>query len=219
MRTLIFSDSHLNLPFEEKKFNFLRHVIEDADQVIINGDFWEGYKMTFDQFINSPWKHLFPLLKKRKTVYMFGNHDKKIYSDKRANLFSVIQTNRFELKLNGKTLIFEHGNRLYPLLDETHPQLYKLIRPILPLSSVHYLFVRKFGSKLVRSTFAKFNKIIKKKLKKELSKNEVFICGHTHGAEFDLPHQFINTGFIKYGLAQYLLIENKKITPKEEWYD
>ena len=64
MKILVFSDTHLSSTFEEKKFNLLKEIISRADRVIINGDFWEGYLISFKEFLDSRWKELFPLLKK-----------------------------------------------------------------------------------------------------------------------------------------------------------
>jgi len=43
MKIAIFSDTHLRLPFEERKFKFLERVIKNVERIIINGDFWDGY--------------------------------------------------------------------------------------------------------------------------------------------------------------------------------
>src|SRR3990167_5228492 len=87
MKVLVFSDSHLDHNFEPKKLSYLKKLVRSVDQVIINGDFWEGYSITFDQFLSSKWNELFPLLKAKKAVYIFGNHDKKVLADKRMRLF------------------------------------------------------------------------------------------------------------------------------------
>jgi predicted phosphodiesterase len=92
MKILVISDVHLDNAFEKPKYRFLKKIIRRADRVIINGDFWDGYLVKFQQFIQSPWKSLFPLLKSKKTIYIYGNHDKKILSDKHTALFSDIQT-------------------------------------------------------------------------------------------------------------------------------
>ena len=68
MKTLIFSDTHLKTKFEQKKFNFLSNIIDDADAIIIAGDFWDGYYCSFDEFVNSEWSALFPLLKEKKAI-------------------------------------------------------------------------------------------------------------------------------------------------------
>jgi hypothetical protein len=57
-------------------------------------------------------------LKSKKTVYLYGNHDLQSFCDERTNLFSDTQSHQYKLEINGKTLIFEHGNRILPLIDE-----------------------------------------------------------------------------------------------------
>ena len=103
MNILVFSDTHLYLPFDGKKFNFLKKIISDSDQVIINGDFFDDYMISFDEFIKSPWNQLFPLLKKKKAIYIFGNHDQEKFSDKRLNLFSDVQVTSYKLQVTGSS--------------------------------------------------------------------------------------------------------------------
>ena len=99
MRYLIFSDTHLTPKYEPKKFAVLKNAIEQADRVIINGDFWEGFVCTFNEFVESPWsKELFPLLKKKKAVYLFGNHDRESLANERASLFSDKQMKKYSFK-------------------------------------------------------------------------------------------------------------------------
>ncbi len=66
---LIFSDTHLTTKYDRKKFELLSKLIGSSDRVIINGDFYEGYVINFGQFIASPWRNLFPLLKEKKAIY------------------------------------------------------------------------------------------------------------------------------------------------------
>ncbi len=214
MKILVFSDSHLTERFNIKKFQFLKKIIQESDLVIINGDFWDGYLTTFDRFISSDWNKLFPLLKSKKTVYLFGNHDKEKYTDKNINLFSTLQTHKYELKLNGKKFIFEHGNRLYPFIDDKSymPRILNKINAIIAGFLLENVPLLKLLEKRV-------NEIIKQNIKKTLKENEIYIVGHSHHAEFDLKNSFINTGYIQNGRAQYLIIDDKSITPKEEWYD
>jgi predicted phosphodiesterase len=217
MKILVISDVHLDLPFEPKKYNFLKKIISDCDQVILNGDFWEGQFISFSQFIFSPWKQLFPILKTKKTIYIYGNHDKKIKIDKNVELFSIKQTERYELLISNTKYIFEHGNRLYPFHDETtHPYIPKKSHLI---ELLEWIVINIFGKPLITLLLFHFNLVIKKKLKNELKKNEIYVCGHTHFAEIDIKNQFINTGFIKQGLGQYLIIDNGTPRLMEEWYD
>ena len=92
MKYLVFSDTHLTPKFDHRKFSVLKEAIDQADRAVICGDFWEGFGNSFDDFVSSKWSEtLFPLLKKKKTVYLYGNHDKKEYANDRVSLFSVKQ--------------------------------------------------------------------------------------------------------------------------------
>lgn len=71
MKTLIFSDTHLTKKFDLKKFLFLKRIIESADQVIINGDFWDSWFSDFNGFLKSGWKDLFHSLKEKETIYIY----------------------------------------------------------------------------------------------------------------------------------------------------
>ncbi len=221
MKILIISDTHLDFPIEQSKLDFLKKIISQADQVIINGDFWEGQEVRFNWFINSRWSELFPLLLKRKTIYLYGNHDMRKMTDDRVKLFSVEQHLRYRLKLKDKVLVIEHGNRLCPFVDEDP---WKILTPTgfamkFIIAHIEKRIIHTLGPKFVTRSCVRYNKIIKKKLKKELKPNEIYVCGHTHAAEFSPEQQFINSGFMKYGIAQYIWIENNTITLKEGYYD
>jgi predicted phosphodiesterase len=215
MKTLIFSDSHITHEFDEKKFRFLKTIINDADKVIINGDFWDSDYLTFEQFISSPWKHLFPYLKSKNTVYLYGNHDKKEDTTKDVSLFSDLQTKRYEIPVGTKKAIIEHGDRLMPFGNWKKIPRINAISEF--LNSVEK-FLAFHNKKIMHLTIGRYNRQIKEKLKDELKKNEVFVCGHTHVAEFDEVNGFINSGIVKHGIGQYLLLEKNTITPREEYY-
>ena len=51
-----------------------------------------------------------------------------------------------------------------------------------------------------------------------MKENEILIVGHTHAAEFNLKERFVNTGMVKWGIGQYMIIEDGRMTPHEEWY-
>ncbi|MFI5240838.1 MAG: metallophosphoesterase [Microgenomates group bacterium] len=219
MRILVFSDTHLTDNFEEKRYKFLKKIIENSDQVIINGDFWDGYVTDFDKFTKSEWSNLFSLLKSKKTTYLFGNHDKPEFSDRRTSLFSTEQQQSVSIKTRVDNLIIEHGDKYLPFIDA------KLSRKNIPKSfarhSLDYesFLIRNFGTTLIKNLYQKYNNAIKEKSAPHLKNKDVLVCGHTHLLEIDLKAKFINSGLINYGLGQYLLIEGDKITDKEEWYD
>ena len=217
MKILVFSDSHLTEKVD-RRINILENLLGQVDQVIINGDFWEGYLITFDRFVNSPWRRLFPLLKKKKTVYIYGNHDKKLLADNRVGLFSEKQTISYKLRLNGKMLIFEHGNRIVPAIDDLLrlKKLPKLIQ--YPVRTFHDFMIKKHGRKFINFVFRRFGVELKKRLGKVLQKNQVYVCGHTHYAEVDIENGLVNSGIFRSGLAQYLILENSKISLNEQLY-
>lgn len=219
MKLLVISDTHLSLPFDIEKYHLLKRIISKSDQVIINGDFWEGFLLTFDEFFNSKWSKLFPLLKEKNTVYIFGNHDKKKYSDtEKIKEFSTIQTDRYVYKKDGKTYVFEHGDRFMPFekkeINIKDPKVKKQLRRS---NKIEKTVVKLFGSSYQR-LFKIFNIILRKRARRELENNELFFCGHTHIHEINHKNKFYNTGMIKHGLAQYIYIENGEIISMNERY-
>ncbi len=215
MKILVISDVHLTEKFDEKKYNFLKKIISSVDQVILNGDFWDGHASTFNSFINSKWKRLFPLLKSKKSVYLYGNHDRKLFSDRRVNLFSSEEALQYGVISGNKRFIIEHGNRICPFWDEEHEKVPKLIEPFVLIGAT--IAVKTLGKYFFKIVSFPFNRKMKKTIKKTAKKNEMYIFGHTHFAEIDLKNYFANSGFIQDGFAQYILIENGKIELKEEW--
>ncbi|MEK7522571.1 MAG: metallophosphoesterase [Patescibacteria group bacterium] len=222
MNILVFSDTHLYLPFDIKKFNFLKKIIIGSDQVIINGDFFDDYMINFEDFINSPWNQLFPLLKKKHAVYIFGNHDQEKFSDQRLNLFSDVQTSSYRLQVTSYKFIFTHGQQF----RET-PDLFikRIFKPFVSLvvRIAHYKrqnLVNIFGRNFLKLRFAYRNIATKEKAIKTIKNNEFIIVGHNHWAEVDEKNHFACCGAILYGFAQYLTIDSVsgKISLHEEWY-
>lgn len=216
MKTLIFSDTHLRIDFEDKKYIFLRKIISHADRVIINGDFWEGNGILFESFLNSSWNKLFPLLKQKNCVYIYGNHDDKTLSDNRVKRFSIHQTSRYIMKIKDRELVIEHGDLYCPFPDINIPVSSNILQFLFDQWERWMLFF--FGSSYQKIFFQRFNNKIKQSIQNKLTKNQLYVCGHTHCAEIDYKHRFINTGIIRHGFAQYLMIENEIITLKEERY-
>jgi predicted phosphodiesterase len=223
MTILVFSDTHLYLPFDQKKFNFLKKIINDSDQVIINGDFFDDYMISFNDFIKSPWNQLFSLLKKKKAVYIFGNHDQEKFSDKRIGLFSIKQTSEYRIKINNKTYIFAHGQQFRKTPDLFIKKVFKPIVSLVVRIS-HYKrqnLANIFGRNFLRLRFAYRNVTTKTKAIKTIKNNEFIVVGHNHWAEVDEKNHFACCGAILYGYAQYLTIDSTsaKITLHEEWYE
>ena len=216
MKYLIFSDSLLSDTFDINKFNFLKNIISISDRVIINGDFWEGYDFTIEEFINSKWNKLFKLLIAKKAIYLFGNHDKKEYSNNKVKEFSVRQLQKLTIKSENKTFYLEHGDKIVPLWDKYFKRMPRIINKIL-----YYLERNAFlllGIKGVGILYKKFNEKMIKKVAKKLKKNEFLVCGHSHFMEFDEKNHFINSGIIKHGIGQYITIEDGEIEMHNEKY-
>lgn len=216
MKILVFSDTHLEKRFDQKKYNFLVSIIKEADQVIINGDFWEGYTTSFNSFINSEWRKLFPLLKQKQAIYIFGNHDKAQWNDPRDNLFSDKQLLNFTLRSGNKTFIFEHGDRFDYAFKRS--RYFHRIYLVKLFSLTEKIMVRVFAGKLFNLTGKRFNRRATRFISQNLKSNEIFICGHTHMAELNETKGFVNSGMIRYGLGQYLMIEDGKIHLHQKLY-
>ncbi|MEI6326690.1 MAG: metallophosphoesterase family protein [Candidatus Roizmanbacteria bacterium] len=207
MTTLVISDTHLCDPFDVKKLNHLLKLFSQHDRIILNGDFWEGYWYTFDEFLNSKWSALFPILKQKHAIYIYGNHDRETYSDSRRDRFSDVSCWRHVEKIGATTYIFEHGNRLALKFDEkVHMQRVSSIL-FVPFYLVEMFIVRVLGLRFFHLLFGGLNRRIKKLLEQELKEGEIFVCGHTHCKEYAPESQFVNTGVNKYGYSEYGVID------------
>lgn len=218
MKILIISDTHLE-QFDDKKFVFLKKIISGADRVILNGDFWEGQSMSLDNFLNSPWKQLFPLLKQKKAIYIYGNHDKEELNHKRTDIFSDIQTNQYSYLSGDITYIFEHGHRFCPFPAYRKNSLKYFPFLVKLEDNLEKFIIKIFGKGFFKLYCTRYNNKMKKLIKNELLNNQFFICGHTHLPEIDIKNKFANPGFIKYGYGSYLMINDGKIKLYEERYD
>lgn len=228
MKTIIFSDTHLTAEFDLNKFNFLVKLINSADQVIINGDFWDSWFTSFDDFISSKWKKLFPLLLKKNTVYIYGNHDTQAKCDSRVKQFSVKQTAVYEMFTSNKLKIkFCHGDsltkdkRAVPLkiygaiLDKVEASIFGKVLH----QALH--FWEKIAFKLLghqRIMQSRVAKNLNKIVKDSKNKKEWLIVGDTHCSEIDKSCCFANSGAIIYGFASYITIDDGKIELHQEKY-
>lgn len=207
-KLLILSDTHLSHKIDEKKLTFLKNLIENADQVIINGDFWDSSLTTFDKFVNSKWNQLFPILKDRYAIYVYGNHDMQHLTDERVKLFSIKQLDEYKIKIGNYILNIEHGHNfssitkfVYKRFKDKPVLLRYLTLPAELLFYINENFVKKFNFVL----FKPLNTGGKKIANSALGKNHVLVTGHTHAPNFDLENSYINLGFIRRGFASYLI--------------
>jgi predicted phosphodiesterase len=210
MSILVVSDTHLTDRFEPKKYAKLRDLIDKSDRVVLNGDFWDGYQIEFDRFYHSQWKSLFPLLKSKKTIYIFGNHDKKEFSDKRIYDFCDTACDKSSIDYGGKKFFFEHGDARVWKVDRS----LGINRPNHLLNAVTE-FIQEMAIKILGlwafvAVFGKMNEVIKKVSVQKCEGKRDCVCffGHIHVAEIDLDNNFVNTGIFNYGYAQYATIHS-----------
>ncbi|MCK9368435.1 metallophosphoesterase family protein [Candidatus Dojkabacteria bacterium] len=206
MKILIFSDTHLTEVFDSKKYRFLVSLINKYDKVIINGDFWSNYSSTFDSFVNSKWKKLFPLLLAKNTVYVYGNHDRKEWCDKRVELFSKIQVEKEKIVIDDLKYKVLHGHTVS--FDSIHSKWWVNLIRNSKFDVLNYRIQTKILELFGGKTYEYFGGYMNRKYKRILREN--VIIGHTHSPEFDLKAGFINSGYIYGGFAHYLDITDEK---------
>jgi predicted phosphodiesterase len=236
MKTLVISDLHLTEKFNQKVYDILIELLNKVDRVIINGDFWEKDHTNFDGFVNSKWKSLFPLLKAKRTTYLFGNHDESETCDDRTNLFSIEQLEWKEVTLDegtkleiysknklkdiydikSKTVMrFNHGQGVVPFENKFHELLDKniLFKPLRPIIRLVFDIRIFFMKENHYNLFKKMNNRMKLWTKNNLSENEILVCGHSHLQEVDLEEKFIDLGCFEKGQMQYMIIAEGSFKP------
>lgn len=222
MTTVVISDLHLTGKFDARKFDYLKGIIAKADWVIINGDFWDGELCTFKEFLRSRWKELFPLLRSKGAIYIYGNHDPRKRNDERTAFFSIYQTDSLDIRTGKLSLHIEHGDRIAPegsIIGWLAPITIgdkPVGAQILALLAKIGLFL--FGKWGLNIKERRNNEKMKRWCQQNLEENRILVCGHTHLAELDPSARFVNTGFIDCGYAQYLKIEDGEIILVEESY-
>lgn len=215
MQTLIFSDTHLSSRVYSKKLDYLISIIEPADRVIIAGDFWDGFLTDFDGFLKSGWSVLFPLLKQRQAVYLYGNHDRNQWCDQRVNLFSTKQGLDYQMQIGSEIAYISHGHAIFTSLEDKYPAFNHSI-PLRLGSSIDVVHKLVWGPR-----FMSGNKTINQPVRDWADQNangRIIITGHSHYPEMDLHHHFINTGFIGCGYGNYVKVEDQRIELVKERY-
>ncbi|HEX7018032.1 MAG TPA: metallophosphoesterase family protein [Patescibacteria group bacterium] len=215
MQIAVFSDTHLTDKFEPQLYQALKKMIESADQVIINGDFWDGFLVSFDAFVNSKWKQLFPLFKKKNTIYIYGNHDPEHLCDDRVSLFSVTQTLHHDLKVGKYLYKIQHGHLVHQSIITNSAALFPpaWITSLNVWIKQHEVEGTRFGQLTARIE-KYFDQIGDKKLQVYVRKvraghpNVFYIFGHTHILNF-LPNDgYLNPGSFTALTPRYICIED-----------
>lgn len=216
-KILILSDTHLTHQFEPAKFALLKRIIAEHDEVIINGDFWDYWFTTFDHFVSSPWKDLFPLLLKKNTVYIHGNHD-PAYACTTGDMrqFCVLDADAYTFISGKQKFTCTHGHLLVkgkrPMSIEFYGQMLDAIGGTRIAEGIHTclgiverILVQLIGvDALSRSKLYRASNNIMKSTRYEHS--HWLLAGHSHYSEVDRDSLYANSGFIKYGSASYLSV-------------
>ncbi len=207
MKTIICSDIHLTAVFEEAKYAYLEKLFSSCDQLIINGDFWDGYETTFTKFSRSAWKELFPLMKQKNAIYLYGNHDKEEWT-KDATLFSMKQVDVYTIQAGKAVLHIEHGHRIAPSFDMMYPKLANFLSTFFSGRRFRFAYGLRAWENIQMKQYAA----------NQLPENQILVCGHSHIAEFNKKRRFINLGAIDSGIASYVLISGSNIKLVLETY-
>lgn len=207
-KVLLISDLHLSVNFRPKKYKYLENLFNSADRIILNGDFWTAYYNTFDEFLKTKWSGLFPILKSKKTAYIFGNHDRKEWVDKRVSLFSDWQGDEYKTEINGVKYSIVHGHKY--LGDSIATKEYLTFWRKYKFDAIKYMietiFLRTIGRYFYLPASLMNKKV--KKISKMMDNTDYLVIGHTHWAEIDKGNKFINSGLIHSGNSNYILIED-----------
>lgn len=222
MKVLVFSDTHLSTEFDGQLFDYISNLINSVDQVIINGDFWDWYLCSFDDFVNSEWQQLFPLLKAKNTIYLYGNHDPEAASDERVSLFSVKQGYSHRVQLDtGLEYHIEHGHRITPEFDATHPRLTKVLGFLYP----RYLLLNqrqtRMGKISRKMRWRRCQRMLGEVRAYLRQKNDfpLMVCGHIHDQSDERQSSgFVCTGPFWQGVARYAIIDDHNLFVQEEPY-
>lgn len=222
MKVLVFNDTHLSDKFDQELYDYIVNLVKKADKVIINGDFWDGYLVSFDAFMNSRWSDLFPILKKKNCVYITGNHDKPEFMDERVICFAEQVVEQFTLRQSGNTFHFQHGNGIAPTHDR-----HKIFQNPIYLRFVYSFFTNWYLKldryikiyaiheyyKALTQLKAFRNHVQRFKLANLKSKNHYFIFGHTHLHAHFKKEKIISVGALQKYRKNYLFISDGKLQP------
>lgn len=222
MQRLIISDTHLTAKFNPRLYRFLTKIIEPVDQVIINGDFWDGYFIDFNQFINSQWQQLFGLLKTKHTIYLAGNHDPLNLLSQQANLFSDQQLEQYSFHTPAGKFLVKHGHQLFPNEIDANSLVlrHRALRLFLKAFRYYENFqTRAIGYSLFDIARIWINRHYLKLAKAQLAgQADYIILGHSHLPRKKNHQQFFNSGTFISGRYGYLLIDDQQVSLKKGFY-
>lgn len=206
MKTVILSDTHLSTRVCGRKLNYLKSVIESADKVVVAGDFWDGFLISFDQFLSSKWQELFPLLLEKEAVYLYGNHDRQEWCDERVALFSATQGMDTKIEVGDRSYHVTHGHTVFTSLEDKYP-FFNRKTPLRIGSNIDAMHKRLWGSKFLKDG-STINQPMSRWVNDNLPDNQMLITGHSHYPEVNVSNRFVNSGFIGYGYGNYAVVDS-----------
>ncbi|HRN86174.1 MAG TPA: metallophosphoesterase family protein [Candidatus Dojkabacteria bacterium] len=224
--TIIISDTHITGVFHKKRYDYLENLISRCDRLIFNGDLWSYYSLTLDDVFKSKWTGLFPLMKSKKCIFIYGNHDRKEWCDDRIFQFCDEAHNEYHYKEEGVDLLITHGHLLAndSITNETYIKFNRLVNNFNKLNQSYrfYFFLQK--SLLFLMGESKYAQLFKKlndphiNYAKGLPDKTILVAAHTHSPAFMPEKKYINVGFINFGLSFFLHIDDGKLSLESERY-
>lgn len=209
--TIVISDTHLG-KYNRETDIFLRDLIKDFDRVIINGDFFDSWLVTFEEFVKSEYNELFDMLREKETIYIFGNHDQKESVDSMLlKEFADYEGYQYQTKIGKEVYHFEHGHKFIKKMDNKFYILWGKFLDLIPkpfralfykLSVLGYKITPKKISE--NSIGFKRNEFIKRTKPSDI----YYVVGDTHVPVIDMENKYINTGCIIENLVSYLVIDD-----------
>jgi predicted phosphodiesterase len=182
--------------------------------------------MTFDEFLKSKWSGLFPLMKSKKCIYIYGNHDRKEWCDDRIFQFCDEAHNKYHYKKEGVDLLITHGHLISndSITNDTFIKYDRMFNKFNKLNQSYRVYIilqRSLLFLMGESRYAKFYKKLNNphlQYANSLPNNQILVAGHTHSPAFMPEKKYINVGFINFGLSFYLHIDNGKLSLESERY-
>lgn len=217
MKILLISDVHLTHKFKKRKYDYLYSLISKYEKVIIVGDFWSAYDCKFNRFVNSKWEGLFPLLKERHAIYIYGNHDRKRWCDERVYRFCDLAQRDYSLQIGETDYHISHGVEY--LVDSINNEIFMFLHRKLKAYVLSHFLERTVLKLLGYNKFIEIGRKLNEIQRFEIGDDTRFsIVGHTHSPELLKRKRYANLGFINYGYASYAVISDKGIKLFKENY-
>lgn len=207
MRTVVVSDLHLTHVFEPTKYQFLYRLFSQSDRVVLNGDIWDSFHTNWSRFTHSAWRHLFPLLKAKQAVYLFGNHDASEVTPE-PWVVSHRWNDEFEFEWKNWNIHLEHGHRYSSAFHLEHPRAAFLLQNIIPyrLFTFKDIPINRRADALQLQAAAQY------------SAATFLLMGHSHIPGLHESDRYANSGFIADGRASWIEVDDHAIRLKETRY-